>query len=102
MHSLLPSCLQQHWHSVPHFPFGPSLEPLRFIVLMQLDSCGVRMDFAIFEMPQMFLCVYTVFLRQQSKPVILDLLKDVSPFWAPTGSEFYDKVAGTMGLLMGI
>ena len=65
-------------------------------VLLQLDSFGVRMDDTPFEMPQMFLCVYTVVGRQQNRPVILDLLKDVSLFWASTGSELDDKVADIM------
>ena len=46
-----------------------------------------------FGVPPLFLCVYTVVARQQNRPVILDLLKDMSPWKAVTGMELYDKVA---------
>jgi len=51
------------------------------------------MDDAFFGVPPLFLCVYTVVARQQNRTVILDLLKDMSPWKAATGMELYDKVA---------
>ena len=60
------------------------------------------MDDTPFEIPQMLLCVYTVVGRQQNRPVILDLHKEVSLFWAFTGSELDDKVADIMLLVIGI